>query len=196
MVCKDVVSWNTMITGYSNLGRLEDARKLFDESTRRNIISWNAMLTGYAKVGDVESARHMFDEMPQRDAVSWDAMIAYYSQCNRSIEVLLLFDEIRAVCVNPIEATLVCIVSACADMGALDRGKRLYSFLDAHRIKLNTVLGTALTDMYAKCGSIEEAIQVFHLTPEKDVLSCNTVIAGLAMHGHVKGCYQLFMQMR
>ncbi|KAF3789231.1 Pentatricopeptide repeat-containing protein [Nymphaea thermarum] len=164
MVCKDVVSWNTMITGYSNLGRLEDARKLFDESTRRNIVSWNAMLTGYAK-------------------------------CNRSIEVLLLFDEMRAVCVNPTEATLVCIVSACADLGALDQGKRLHSFLDAHRIKLNTVLGTALTDMYAKCGSIEEAIQVFHLIPEKDVLSWNTIIAGLAMHGHVKGCYQLFMQM-
>ncbi|XP_031494399.1 pentatricopeptide repeat-containing protein At1g08070, chloroplastic-like [Nymphaea colorata] len=195
MVCKDVVSWNTMITGYSNLGRLEDARKLFDESTRRNIVSWNAMLTGYAKAGDVESARHMFDKMPQRDVVSWNAMIACYSQCNRSIEALLLFDEMRAVCVNPTEATLVCILSACADLGALDRGKRLHSFLDAHRIKLNTVLGTALTDMYAKCGSIEEAIQVFHLIPEKDVLSWNTIIAGLAMHGHVKRCYQLFMEM-
>ncbi|KAF3780897.1 Pentatricopeptide repeat-containing protein [Nymphaea thermarum] len=101
----------------------------------------------------------------------------------------------RAVCVNPTEATLVCIVSACADLGALDRGKRLHSFLDAHRIKLNTVLGPALTDMYAKCGSIEEAIQVFHLIPRKDVLSWNTIIAGLAMHSHVKGCYQLFMQM-
>ncbi|KAF3772370.1 Pentatricopeptide repeat-containing protein [Nymphaea thermarum] len=242
---------------FSNLGRLEDARKLFDESTRRNIVSWNAMLTGYAKVGDVESARQMFDEMPQRDVVSWNAMmIACYSQCNRSIEVLLLFDEMQAVCVNPTEATLVCIVSACADLGALDRGKRLHSFLDAHRIKLNTVLGytacadlgtldrgkrlhsfldahriklntvlgyTACADlgaldrgkrlhsfldahriklntvlstaMYAKCGSIEEAIQVFHLIPKKDVLSWNTIIAGLAMHGHVKGCYQLFMQM-
>ncbi|CAN6481726.1 unnamed protein product [Victoria cruziana] len=195
MACKDVVSWNTMITGYSNIGRLEDARKMFDESPSRNIVSWNAMLTGYAKAGDVESARRVFDEMPRRDVVSWNAMIACYSQRNRSIDALLLFQEMRAVCVKPTEATLVCVLSACADLGALDQGKRLRSYIDSHRIKLNTVLGTALTDMYAKCGSIEEAIEVFNLIPEKDVLSWNTIIAGLAMHGHVKRCYQLFMQM-
>ncbi|KAF3787728.1 Pentatricopeptide repeat-containing protein [Nymphaea thermarum] len=183
---RDAYVQSSLIHLYSRSSRLEDAYLLFAGSSDRDVVSWNAMIDGYVRTGDLTVARSLFDQMVCKDVVSWNTMITGYSNLGRLEDARKLFDE---------KATLVCILSACADLGALDRGKRLHSFLDAHKIKLNTVLGTALTDMYAKCGSIEEAIQVFHLIPEKDVLSWNTIIAGLAMHGHVKGCYQLFMQM-
>ncbi|KAF9625058.1 hypothetical protein IFM89_017861 [Coptis chinensis] len=54
MVCRDVVSWNTMINGYALVGSIKEAKRLFDEMPERNVVYWNSMLAGYVKCGDVE----------------------------------------------------------------------------------------------------------------------------------------------
>ncbi|OVA10349.1 Pentatricopeptide repeat [Macleaya cordata] len=195
MVCRDVVSWNTMINGYAMLGNIEEAKKLFDEIPQRNVVSWNSMLAGYVKCGDVEGARRIFREMPRKDVVSWNAMLACYAQSGLSNEALVLFDEMKSFGIKPTEATVVSLLSACAHLGALDQGERLHRYVNDHKISINTVLGTALVDMYAKCGSISMAAQVFYSIEYKDALAWNTIIAGMAMHGHAEEAHQLFKEM-
>ncbi|XP_077220274.1 pentatricopeptide repeat-containing protein At5g66520-like [Tasmannia lanceolata] len=196
MDCKDVVSWNTMINGYAIIGSLDESRKLFDEMPKRNVISWNSMLAAYTKCGDAEGACRVFDEMPLRDVVSWNAMLACYAQCGRSNEALALFEEMRAARIKPTDATIVSMLSACAHLGALDQGARLHEFIDRHKIALNTIMGTALVDMYAKCGCLPRAVQVFDAIELKDLLAWNTIIAGMAMHGHAKEAHRLFNEMQ
>lgn len=196
MECRDVVSWNTMINGYGILGDLSETRKLFDEMPRRNLVSWNSMLAAYSKCGDVGGARRTFDEMPQRDVVSWNAMLTCYSQSGKPNEALALFDEMQAIGIKPTEATIVSLLSACAHLGALEQGARLHSYIKDHKIALNTILSTALVDMYTKCGSLACATEVFYAIEYKDVLAWNTIIAGMAMHGYAKEAHQLFSQMQ
>lgn len=47
---------------------------------------------------------------------------------------------------------------------------------------LHAVLGTALVDMYAKCGRLDMAWKVFEKMKLKEVVTWNAMIGGLAMH--------------
>ena len=49
--------------------------------------------------------------------------------------------------------------------------------------------------MYAKCGSVQRAVEVFQGMKERDVSSWNLVIGGLAHHGHGEEYVHLFEEM-
>ncbi|KAF9587335.1 hypothetical protein IFM89_001325 [Coptis chinensis] len=163
MVCRDVVSWNTMINGYALVGSIKEAKRLFDEMPERNVVYWNSMLAGYVKCGDVEGAHGIFYKMPRRDVVSWNAMLACYAQSGKSNQAMELFNEMRDLGVKPTEATVVSLSSACGHLGALDQGASLHAYISEHKIGLTTIVGTALVDMYARCGSISLANKSFTL---------------------------------
>ncbi|XP_057972325.1 pentatricopeptide repeat-containing protein At1g08070, chloroplastic-like [Malania oleifera] len=196
MMTRDVISWNTMINGYGILGKIEEAKKLFEEMPEKNIVSWNSMLAGYVKCGSVKDAFKLFRDMPRRDVVSWNTMLACYAQCGKSNEALDLFDEMRAAGIMPTEATVVSLLSACAHLGALSQGLRVHAYINERKIEVNSIVGTALVDMYCKCGSISRATKAFNSMQCKDVLAWNTIISGMAMHGHVKEAQQLFNEMQ
>ncbi|KAF9605953.1 hypothetical protein IFM89_021279 [Coptis chinensis] len=196
MVFRDVVSWNTMINGYALVGSIEEAKRLFDEMPERNVVSWNSMLAGYVKCGDVEGAHGIFYKMPRRDVVSWNAMLACYAQSGKSNEAMELFNEMQGLGVKPTEATVVSLSSACGHLGALDQGASLHAYISEHKIGLTTIVGTALVDMYARCGSISLATEVFYSIELKDVLTWNTIITGMAMHGHAAEALRLFKEMQ
>ncbi|KAK6138388.1 hypothetical protein DH2020_027862 [Rehmannia glutinosa] len=85
-------------------------------------------------------------------------------------EALSLFHEMQAMKIDPDEVTMVSCLSACSQLGALDVGIWIHRYIEKHNLFLNVVLGTALVDMYAKCGNITKALQ--HFTGRQDALSC------------------------
>ncbi|RDX87128.1 Pentatricopeptide repeat-containing protein, partial [Mucuna pruriens] len=193
----DVVAWSALIAGYAQRGDLSVARKLFDEMPRRDLVSWNVMITGYTKHGEMESARRLFDEAPVRDVVSWNTVIGGYVLCGLNQEALELFDEMCGVGECPDEVTMLSLLCACADLGDLESGEKVHAkIMEMSKGKLSTVLGNALVDMYAKCGNIGKAIHVFRLIRDKDVISWNSVIGGLAFHGHAEESLGLFREMQ
>ncbi|KAF9610246.1 hypothetical protein IFM89_021570 [Coptis chinensis] len=196
MVCRDVVSWNTMINGYALVGSIKEAKRLFDEMPERNVVYWNSMLAGYVKCGDVNGAHGIFYKMPRQDVVSWNAMLACYTQSGKSNEAMELFNEMRDLGVKLTEATFVSLSSACGHLGALDQGASLHAYISEHKIGLTTIVGTTLVDMYARCGSISLATEVFYSIELKDVLTWNTIITGMAMHGHAAEALQLFKKIQ
>jgi pentatricopeptide repeat protein len=66
--------------------------------------------------------------------------------------------------------------------------------MDRSEFLSNPVLGTALIDMYAKCGSMAQAWEVFRGMKVKDRVLWNAIISGLAMNGNVKAVFGLFGQ--
>ncbi|CAJ1830452.1 unnamed protein product [Sphenostylis stenocarpa] len=193
----DVVAWSALIAGYAQRGDLSVARKLFDEMPNRDLVSWNVMITAYAKHGEIECARKLFDEAPVRDVVSWNTVIGGYVLRGLNREALKLFDEMCGVGECPDEVTMLSLVCACADLGDLESGEKVHAkIMEISKGKLSTLLGNALVDMYAKCGNIRKAIRVFWLIRDKDVVSWNTVISGLAFHGHAEESLGLFSEMQ
>ncbi|XP_068337023.1 pentatricopeptide repeat-containing protein At5g15300 [Pyrus communis] len=194
---RDVVPWSALTAGYARRGKLDVARRLFDEMPVKDLVSWNVMITGYAKQGEMESARKLFDEVPKRDVVTWNAMIAGYVLCGSNEQALQMFEGMRSLGEKPDEVTMLSLLSACADIGDLDVGQKIHSaLLEMGSGDMSIILGNALIDMYSKCGSIERALEVFRRMRDKDVSSWNSVIGGLAFHGHSEESVNLFKEMR
>ncbi|PIA37743.1 hypothetical protein AQUCO_03000343v1 [Aquilegia coerulea] len=187
---------NGLIHMYANCDCVGSARKLFDASLNLDVISWTALVNGYVKNGQIEVAKHLFDQMPERNSVSWSAMITGYAQVGMFREALELFNEMQLGGFRPNHAGIVGALSACGFLGALDQGRWIHAYLDRNRIELDRVLGTALIDMYAKCGCIDTAWKVFNEMPERDVFAFTSMISGLANHGQSASSVQLFLKMR
>ena len=73
---KDVISWNSMISGYGNNVSVDTARELFNRMAERNVISWTSMICGYVKAGDMGEAQSLSEAMPVKDLASWNVMIS------------------------------------------------------------------------------------------------------------------------
>lgn len=193
---RGVVAWSAMTSGYARRGDMENARQVFDEMPVKDMVSWNVMITAYAKGGDMEKARELFDQVPRKDVVTWNAMISGYVLCGCQKQALEVYEEMRCAREVPDEVTMLSLLSACADLGDLEMGKKIHSAILLMGLKhLNVLLGNALIDMYAKCGDIDRAVEVFHSMREKDVSSWNSMLGGLAFHGYARETLELFAQM-
>ncbi|GFP80030.1 pentatricopeptide repeat-containing protein at2g22410 mitochondrial [Phtheirospermum japonicum] len=186
---------NALLDMYVKCGDLEQAKELFEKMDEKTTVSWTTMVTGYAKFGYLDIARQLFDKMPQKDVVPWNAMISAYVQAQRAKEALSLFHEMQAAKIDPDEVTMVSCLSACSQLGALDVGIWIHRYVEKHNLSLNVVLGTALVDMYAKCGNIEKALQVFNEVPERNALTYTAIIGGLALHGDAHDALSYFLEM-
>uniref|UniRef100_A0A0V0IEA3 Putative pentatricopeptide repeat-containing protein-like n=1 Tax=Solanum chacoense TaxID=4108 RepID=A0A0V0IEA3_SOLCH len=163
----------------------------------KDLVSWNVMITGYVKQGKMENAREMFDIVPKRDVVTWNAMISGYVLCGENEKALKMYEEMRGAGEYPDEVTMLHLLSACTDSAFLDVGEQIHrSIIDMGAGELSVFLGNALVDMYARCGNIRKALEVFQGMREKDVSSWNIIILGLAFHGHSEECISLFEDMR
>ncbi|XP_071717629.1 pentatricopeptide repeat-containing protein At5g43790-like [Rutidosis leptorrhynchoides] len=186
---------NTLMMMYCFFGKVLDARHVFDEMPKHCVVSWTVLISGYAKVGDVEVARLVFDEAPVKDRGVWGAMVSGYVQNNCFKEGLEMFRLMQSTSIIPDEAILVSVLGACAYLGTLEIGIWIYKLVDEMNLKCSLKLGTALMDMYCKCGKLDVAEKVFDEMSERDTICWNVMISGLAIHGEGLRALRLFSKM-
>ncbi|XP_051118497.1 pentatricopeptide repeat-containing protein At5g66520-like [Andrographis paniculata] len=155
----------------------------------------NSLLNLYAASGDMFLCGKVFDEMPLRDVVSWTVMISGYKEAERFDDALIAFEKMRSHGVMPNQVTAVNALPACGALGALDMGIWIHDHVRRNGWELDVILGTALIDMYGKCGQIDEVISVFEDMSEKNVFTWNAVIMGLALSKNGKEAIKWFRKM-
>eukprot|EP01018_Ginkgo_biloba_P026951 Gb_35042 [translate_table: standard] len=194
------VTMLSVLPACAQLGALQEGKRIHDYIIRNrfelDISVGNSLVDMYAKCGSVQVARQLFDKMPERSVVSWNAMIAGYTQSGYATEALKLFNQMHIADVKPNLVTMVSVLPACAHSGALQQGKWIHDYINRCGFESDVSVGTALIDMYAKCGSIEIARQVFDSMCERNVVSWSAMIAGYGMHGHGEDALKLFSQMQ
>lgn len=189
---------NTILHMYANCGKLSDARKLFDEEDNIfDVVAWNSMILGLAKFGEIDDSRRLFDKMPFRNHVSWNSMLSGYVRNGKSEEAFDVFNEMQEEGIKPSEHTLVSLLNASAQLGALEQGKWVHDYIKNNNSctsidESNVILTTAIINMYCKCGDIEMARQVFENSKRKALSCWNSMISGLANNGFCREAIQLF----
>ncbi|CAA7406654.1 unnamed protein product [Spirodela intermedia] len=164
---------------------------------RSSVVLGTALVDMYAKCGAPDMAKTVFDQMPERNVVAWSAMISGFAQNNQCEEALdLLKTMLEEADAKPNAVTLSAALSACAQMGDLSAGRWIHAYIDRSGMEWSTSLMNSMADMYAKCGSIEIACEIFDRIPNKDVVSWNVVISGLAIHGRGELALEKFSQMQ
>ncbi|XP_057982313.1 uncharacterized protein LOC131167526 [Malania oleifera] len=154
-----------------------------------------ALVDMYAKCGDVEAARLVFDKMTQRDLVSWTSMISGYAHNGYNGETLGFFDLMCDLGVKPNRVCFLSVLLVCGNLGALWKGKRFHNYVIKTGFESDILVATAIMDMYAKCGSLDLARNLFDETMGKDVVCWSAMIASYGIHGHGKKAIDLFNQM-
>lgn len=96
---------------------------------------------------------------------------------------------------KPNSVTLVSLLSACTRLLNIGVGESIHSYIIVNCIGLDVALGTAILEMYSKCGHIEKALKVFNSLTEKNLQSWTIMISGLADHSHGEDAISLFTQM-
>ncbi|XP_062220887.1 pentatricopeptide repeat-containing protein At5g66520-like [Phragmites australis] len=196
---------NGLIHAYASHGLLRSARRLFDESLsscRTDVCSWTSLLTGYAKAGRVDEARALFDAMPRRNDVSWSAMLSAYVDAGSFTDAVQLFEDMLRSGVRPNRAAVVGVLAACGALGALEQGRWVHASVAGGRGRgghdMDGVVATALVDMYAKCGNLDTARQVFvaATAEQRDVFAYTAMISGLSDHGRCREAIDLLGQMQ
>lgn len=172
------------------------ALQLFDSMPVRSVVTYNTMISGLMRNGLVDAAFEVFDGMPGPDKVSWTALIDGFVKNGRHDEAI---DCFRAMLLDGVETdyiTLVAVVSACAEVGALGLGMWVHRLVLRQGLERNVRVANSLIDMYARCGQVNLAAQVFRSIRKRTVVSWNSMIVGFAANGRCTDAIELFEEMR
>lgn len=187
---------NSLVEMYVKCDSLDDAHRLFDEMIERDSVSWNTLISGHVRLGQMRRARAIFEEMQDKTIFSWTAIVSGYARIGCYADALEFFRRMQMVGIQPDEISLVSVLPACAQLGALELGKWIHFYADKAGFLRNICVCNALIEMYAKCGSIDQGRHLFDQMKERDVISWSTMIAGLANHGRAKEANELFQEMQ
>ncbi|KAL5208864.1 hypothetical protein ABZP36_033299 [Zizania latifolia] len=160
-----------LAASYGGSGRFLDARKLFDESPVRNVVFGNAVLAGYVNAG------------------KWVPVLEFAS---KFWELGLQVDGY----------TMTAVVRACGDLADADSGSQAHgqAIRRVRAVELDVFLTSALVDMYAKCGLVSHAKQVFGLAQQvnavgRDIVLWTALLNAYGRHGQCKEVIQTYDQM-
>lgn len=157
----------------------------------------NSLISFYGSCGSVELALKMFQEMLHRDLVSWSSMIACFANNGSEFQALELFQQMQlSEDIIPDEVTMLSVISAISRLGALELGQWVYTFIRRSGLELSVAMGTALIDMYSRCGSVDESIRVFDEMRVRNLLTWTALITGLAVHGRSREALRVFHEMK
>ncbi|CDP20304.1 unnamed protein product [Coffea canephora] len=189
-----VVSWATMLSGLARHGHLSEAEGFFNNMTERNVVAWNAMLAACIQNCKVDKAVELFNEMPEKDAISWTTIISGHVRIGQLEEAKKLFDTMPYEN-KPDQSTFASGLRVCASLAAEQFGRQLHHIVVKNGYMKDMVVSNALITMYAKCGSILSARDVFSDVDNLDVVSWNSLIAGYALNGYGIEACKLFQEM-
>ncbi|KAF7040792.1 hypothetical protein CFC21_050671 [Triticum aestivum] len=165
----DLFLANLLLRGYSKLGRLGDARRLFDRMPGRNLVSWGSAISMYAQHGREDDALALFAAF--RGAAA-----------NNDGE-------------PPNEFLLASALRACAQSRAARFGEQVHGIAAKLGLDANVFVGTALVNLYAKAGRMDAAMLVFDALPARNPVTWTAVIAGYSQAGQAGIALELFGKM-
>lgn len=176
---KDRYVQNALMDMYSRMGKIEISKFIFDNLHARDIVSWNTMITGYVVCGNHDDALNLLHDM----------------QRGVDEENLSTIEDDERVTLKPNSVTLMTVLPGCAALTALGKGKEIHAYAVKHMLATDVAVGSALVDMYAKCGCLNLSRRVFDQMPVKNVITWNVLIMAYGMHGKGEEALELFRRM-
>ncbi|AEE78504.1 Tetratricopeptide repeat (TPR)-like superfamily protein [Arabidopsis thaliana] len=189
---RDVVSWNSLVVGYAQNQRFDDALEVCREMESVKIShdagTMASLLPAVSNTTteNVMYVKDMFFKMGKKSLVSWNVMIGVYMKNAMPVEAVELYSRMEADGFEPDAVSITSVLPACGDTSALSLGKKIHGYIERKKLIPNLLLENALIDMYAKCGCLEKARDVFENMKSRDVVSWTAMISAYGFSG--RGC--------
>ncbi|CAL1392402.1 unnamed protein product [Linum trigynum] len=184
---RNVVTYNAMLSGYVQCGRLKEAMALFREMPERNVISWTSMLSGLADAGRIDEAKLLFVNMTEKNVVSWNAMVVGLIR-NADLEnARLVFDKMPVKNV----ASWNAMIAGYADIGRIEEARTLFDMMPDP----NALTWTSMVSGYCRVGEVAEGYNMFQRIRDRNVISWTSMISGFTWNGFYEEALLLFLEM-
>lgn len=193
----DEVLYTALVDSYVKSGKVEYARTIFDMMLGKKLICSTALITGYMNKGLVEEAEDVFSRTVEKDVVVFNAMIEGYSKSVETSERgLEVFVDMQRLNFRPNISTFASVIGACSVLSAAELSQQVQGQLIKTEFFTHLKIGSALVDMHAKCGRIEDARRVFDYMTEKNVFTWTSMIDGYGKNGNPNQALELFCMMQ
>ncbi|KAK9926829.1 hypothetical protein M0R45_024038 [Rubus argutus] len=228
---RDLIMWNSMISGYGNFGFLDKGLELFsmmrcmkilpdgytivgllsglnDSSLisvgqgmhglclRSNLDSnahvGSALVSMYSRCKCMNSAHRVFSGLFQPDLVTWSALITGYSQSGDYEKALFFFKYLNLEGKKADPILIASVLAAASQIANVGPGSEIHAFVLRRGLESDVMISSALIAMYSKCGFMGMGTRVFASMPEKNIVSYNSLILGLGLHGLPSEAFRMF----
>ena len=157
----------------------------------------NVIISMYSKFNLIDEAEKVFRLIEEKDVISWNTFISSCSHCVDHAKGFSVFKEMaNDYSVSPDDFTFASVLATCAGLASIRHGKQIHAYLIRTRLCQDVGVGNALVNMYAKCGSIKYAYNIFNKMLHRNTFSWNSIIAGFGNHGLGGQALDLFEQMK
>ncbi|PIA46749.1 hypothetical protein AQUCO_01500357v1 [Aquilegia coerulea] len=195
----DAVTMVTLLQICKNLRDSTQCKSIHSRVIRcgveSNDLVKNALIDAYAKCNLVELAWELFRRMERRDTICWSMMITALSHSDKPEAAIGLFQEMTLKEVNFNSVTMLSLLEACSLTADLRRSKWAHGVAIRHGMTSEVAIGTALLDMYSKCGSVDASRKVFDQMSDRNVVSWSAMIAAYGTNGRVYDALSLLAEM-
>ncbi|PIM99247.1 hypothetical protein CDL12_28264 [Handroanthus impetiginosus] len=183
---KDIVSWNSIITGYAQNGQGEASlaifQKMIQERVRPNEVTFIGVLSACSHSGlEYEGLEYLdmmktrFGLIPRSD--HYAIVVDLLGRKNRLKEALQVIQKAPHACIR--------------------KGKQIHCRIIRTKSSVfdNVFVVNALIDMYSKCGDMVSSFSLFEGLHRKDIVSWNSIITGYAQNGQGEASLAIFQKM-
>ncbi|KAI3921663.1 hypothetical protein MKW92_021291 [Papaver armeniacum] len=192
--------FTSVLSSLSSLELVENGKQIHCLGIKIGMVSFvsvgNALVTMYAKCENLDHAHVCFELLTDKNSITWSAMITGYAQSGDSNMALRYFSEMQLIGLRPTEFTLVGVLNACGDVTAIGEGKQVHSYLVKLGFESHLYIRTALINMYAKCGEIDDARKGFNQLQEPNAALWSSMIGGYVQNGANEEALSLYGRMQ
>ncbi|KAK9162497.1 hypothetical protein Syun_003399 [Stephania yunnanensis] len=158
-----------------------------------NVVLGNYFVKMYGELKLLEYAFGVFLTMDELDVISWNSLILGCDKSGYGDLGLVQFGLMRFGGYSPDHFTMSTVLAICCSLQALDKGKQVFSLSIVMGFISNSIVSSAVIDMFSKCGRLDESIKLFKEMQGWDSAICNSMISGYSWHGFHLTAIQLFL---
>ncbi|KAK3160625.1 hypothetical protein QOZ80_1BG0062050 [Eleusine coracana subsp. coracana] len=176
---------NSLVCMYGKLGEMDEAEKVFRDAGEKNVVTWNSLITSYATAGLCDKAYEVLAQMEQSgrtvlpNVVSWSAVIGGFASSGDMQRALELFQQMQQRQLSPNVVTLVTVLSACAELLALQLGREIHGHVIKAVLDQHSLVENGLINMIHGNAAIAEATVVKVLQAEAETTGNHMLITNL-----------------
>ncbi|KAI5072845.1 hypothetical protein GOP47_0012951 [Adiantum capillus-veneris] len=183
---RDVVSWNSLLSGYIHQGQCEQAIHCFEkmrvEQVSPNVVTFVCVLNAYGNLGAVDKGEHIHDEIRRRGllrkhVVLGNALIDMYAKCGALAKAQVVLEELP---VRDIVSWNT-IIAGYMQQGQGEEALQCFEWMEREGLSPDAVTFSCILKACSSIGAAHKGELIHDEIKRRGLLSANHVILGTSL---------------
>jgi pentatricopeptide repeat protein len=180
-------------------GRVEEGKQCHGYVLKSGLVFHqyvkNALVHMYSRCSDVEGAMQVLNTLPGYDVFSYNSVMDGLMELGYLREALEVFGRMVGECIAWDNVTYRTLFGLSARLQDLKFGMHVHSQMLKSDLECDVFVGSAIIDMYGKCGNVLNARKVFDGLQNRNVVSWTALMAAYFQNGYFEEALHLLSKM-